>query len=113
MMRVICFILSIPFLRHLVVGADIGSFGRLGLRMQRHVRKAICESLLVLFVPPPRDKTLRAMRCVGGACEHGLLGFTTPGGIRGKVGRKGACMPLVPYTCQYGASVMEALLDAP
>jgi hypothetical protein len=39
-MRVISFILSIPFLRHLLllVGADIGSIGGRGLRMERQVR---------------------------------------------------------------------------
>ena len=107
MMRVMYFILSTPFLRHLlvVVGADIGSIGRLGLRMQRDVREPICQPLLVLFIPPPRDETLRAMRCVAaahvsvGCCAYAWVAHARRG-RGGKGGRKGACKPLVPSTCQ-------------
>ena len=96
MMRVMYFILSTPFLRHLlvVVGADIGSIGRLGLRMQRDVREPICQPLLVLFIPPPRDETLRAMRCV--AAAHVSVGCVRVGSVAARRAESGFATPPAP-----------------
>ena len=124
MMRVMYFILSTPFLRHLlvVVGADIGSIGRLGLRMQRDVREPICQPLLVLFIPPPRDETLRAMRCVAaahvsvGCCAYAWAragGCTRAQGQRRQRWQKRRLYAASAVHVSELPSVMEALLEAP